>query len=186
VSGARSTWIRTNDNVVIIVPNNEFINNSVTNWTANDPNVRLSLPVGVGYNSNPEQVRELLLQTAAAHPDVLADPPPDVIFTDYGDSSLNFTLRVWTSTRAHTPMILKSDLYFAVFKLFSEHGIELPFPQRDLHLRSSDIPLPFNPESKNYESGATCCSSARLKHPVSLNRLNLFLICRAFAASNTA
>jgi small-conductance mechanosensitive channel len=147
---ARSTWIRTNDNVVIIVPNNEFIDNSVTNWTANDPNVRLSLPVGVGYNSNPEQVRELLLQTAAAHPDVLADPSPDVIFTDYGDNSLNFTLRIWTSTRAHAPMILKSDLYFAVFKLFSEHGIELPFPQRDLHLRSSDIALPFNLESKNH------------------------------------
>jgi small-conductance mechanosensitive channel len=145
---ARSTWIRTNDNVVIIVPNNEFINNSVTNWTANDPNVRLSLAVGVGYNSNPQRVRELLLQAAAANPDVLADPSPDVIFTDYGDNSLNFSLRIWTATRAHTPMILKSDLYFAVFNLFSEHGIELPFPQRDLHLRSSDIPLPFNPESK--------------------------------------
>jgi small-conductance mechanosensitive channel len=147
---ARSTWIRTNDNVVIIVPNNEFINNAVTNWTANDPTVRLSLAIGVGYNSNPEQVRELLLQTAAAHPDVLADPRPDVIFTDYGDSSLNFTLRIWTSTQAHTPLILKSDLYFALFKLFGERGIELPFPQRDLHLRSSEIPLPFNPDSKNH------------------------------------
>ncbi len=145
---ARSTWIRTNDNVVIIVPNSEFINNSVTNWTANDPNVRVPLPVGVGYKSNPEQVRALLLQAAAANPDVLADPSPDVLFIGYGDNSLTFTLRVWTSTRTHAPMILKSDLYFAVFKLFSEHGIELPFPQRDLHLRSSDIPLPFHPDSK--------------------------------------
>ncbi|MGC2618435.1 MAG: mechanosensitive ion channel domain-containing protein, partial [Acidobacteriaceae bacterium] len=66
---ARSTWIRTNDNVVIIVPNSDFINNPVTNWTANDPNVRISVPVGVGYNSNPDQVRDLLLQAAAAHPD---------------------------------------------------------------------------------------------------------------------
>jgi small-conductance mechanosensitive channel len=148
---ARSTWIRTNDNVVIIVPNNEFINNSVTNWTANDPTVRVPLPVGVGYKSDPEQVRQLLLQAAAAHPDVLADPHPDVIFTDYGDNSLNFTLRVWTSTRAHTPLVLKSDLYFAVFKLFNEHGIELPFPQRDLHLRSSDISLPFHPDSKGHD-----------------------------------
>jgi small-conductance mechanosensitive channel len=143
---ARSTWIRTNDNVVIIVPNNEFINNSVTNWTANDPNVRISIPVGVGYNSDPERVRELLLRAAADHPDVLPDPKPDVIFSEYGDNSLNFVLRVWTCTRAHTPVILKSDLYFALFKVFADNGIELPFPQRDLHIRSSDIALPFAPE----------------------------------------
>jgi small-conductance mechanosensitive channel len=140
---ARSTWVRTNDNVVIIVPNNDFINNSVTNWTANDPNVRIALPVGVGYSSNPEQVRDLLLQAAEAHPAVLKMPAPDVIFTDYGDNSINFSLRIWTSSRAHTPLVLKSDLYFALFKLFAENGIELPFPQRDLHLRSSDIPLSF-------------------------------------------
>ena len=138
---ARSTWVRTNDNVVIIVPNNEFINNPVTNWTANDPNVRLSLPVGVGYASDPEQVRELLLQAADAHPEALKEPAPDVIFTGYGDNSINFSLRVWTSARAHTPLVLKSDLYFALFKVFREKGIELPFPQRDLHLRSADVPI---------------------------------------------
>lgn len=142
---ARSTWIRTNDNVVIIVPNSEFINNAVTNWTANDPNVRISVPVGVGYSSNPDQVRDLLLQAAAGHPDVLADPKPDVIFIGYGDNSLDFALRVWTSSRSHTPFVLKSDLYFALFKIFSDRGVELPFPQRDVHIRSSDIALPFNP-----------------------------------------
>ena len=141
--GARSTWIRTNDNVVIIVPNSDFINSAVTNWTANDPNVRISIPVGVGYDSDPEKVRALLLQAASVHEDVLAEPRSDVIFTDYGDNSLNFSLRVWTSSRAHMPFVLKSDLYFALFKLFRENGIELPFPQRDLHIRSSDIPLPF-------------------------------------------
>jgi small-conductance mechanosensitive channel len=136
---ARSTWIRTNDNVVIIVPNNEFINNAVTNWTANDPNVRLSLSVGVGYNSDPEQVRALLLQTALENPDVLKDPKPDVIFAEYGDSSLDFVLRVWTCTQTHSPLVLKSDLYFALFRVFREKGIELPFPQRDIHIRSSDV-----------------------------------------------
>jgi small-conductance mechanosensitive channel len=140
---ARSTWVRTNDNVVIIVPNNDFINNAVTNWTANDPNVRIAIPVGVGYSSNPEQVRDVLLQTARGHSAVLKEPAPDVIFTDYGDNSINFSLRVWTSTRAHTPLVLKSDLYFSIFKVFADQGIELPFPQRDLHLRSSDIPIPF-------------------------------------------
>jgi small-conductance mechanosensitive channel len=140
---ARSTWVRTNDNVIIIVPNNDFINNSVTNWTANDPNVRVNLPVGVGYSSDPEVIRRLLLEAADRHPHVLKEPKPDVIFTDYGDNSINFALRVWTEERAHTPLVLKSDLYFALFKLFAEHGIELPFPQRDLHIRSSEISLPY-------------------------------------------
>ena len=140
---ARSTWIRTNDNVVIIVPNNEFINNSVTNWTANDPNVRIHVPVGVGYSSKPEEVREVLLAAAAANPDVLKEPAPLVLFTDYGDNSINFDLLVWTGTRTHIPARLKSDLYFDLFERFTERGIELPFPQRDLHLRSSDISLPF-------------------------------------------
>ena len=150
---ARSTWIRTNDNVVIIVPNSDFINNSVTNWTANDPTVRISVPVGVSYDSDPVAVRELLLQAAENNPDVLQTPAPDVIFTDYGDNSINFSLRIWTSSRAHTPLVLKSDLYFALFKLFGEHGIELPFPQRDLHLRSSDVPLQFGrPEARESDA----------------------------------
>ena len=142
---ARSTWVKTNDNVVIIIPNNHFIENPVTNWTANDPTVRINIPVGVGYNSDPLEVRELLLQVARQHPDVMETPAPDVIFTDYGDNSINFALRVWTSKKAHSPLILKSDIYFSLFKLFGDHGIELPFPQRDLHLRSSDIALPFAP-----------------------------------------
>ena len=142
---ARSTWVRTNDNVVLIVPNSDFINNPVINWTANDPNVRISLPVGVGYSSDPDKVRSLLLDAARAHRFVLAEPAPEVIFTDYGESSINFTLWVWTAEMAHTPLILKSDLYFSLFRQFKEAGIELPFPQRDLHLRSSDIAIPSVP-----------------------------------------
>jgi small-conductance mechanosensitive channel len=132
----RSTWVRTNENVVIIVPNAEFISNRVVNWTVNDPQVRFSLPVGVSYNSDPEKVRAVLLATAAQHPDVLKSPPPDVLFTGFGDSALNFELRVWSTRQVHTPMILKSDLYFAVFRALTENGIEIPFPQRDLHLKS--------------------------------------------------
>ena len=148
---ARSTWVRTNDNVVIIVPNSNFINNPITNWTANDPTVRISVPVGVGYNSDPDKVRTILLQAAIAHPDVLSQPPADVIFTDYGDNSLNFSLRVWTMNKAHVSATLRSDLYFDLFRRFTEAGIELPFPQRDLHLRSSDIPLPFKGPEKRQD-----------------------------------
>jgi len=132
----RSTWVRTNDNVVIIVPNAEFINSRVINWTANDRNVRISLDLGVSYAANPDTVRDLLLSVARHHADVLADPEPEVIFTDFGDSSLNFQLRIWTAAQVQTPLRLKSDLYFAIFKVFAEHKIEIPFPQRDLHLRS--------------------------------------------------
>jgi len=132
----RSTWVRTNDNVVIIVPNSDFIEKSVTNWTANDRLVRITLPLGVSYNSDPVQVREALLRVAGANPDVLADPAPDVVFQDFGDSSLDFQLRAWTETKVNHPAILKSDLYFAIFEEFRKLKIEIPFPQRDLHVRT--------------------------------------------------
>ena len=136
----RSTWIQTNENVVIIVPNSEFINERVTNWTANDRQVRISLSIGVSYDSDPQRVREILVSVARNHPDVLADPLPEVIFTEFGDSSLNFNLRVWTIQQVQTPSRLKSDLYFSIFESFRNEGIEIPFPQRDLHVRSISEP----------------------------------------------
>jgi small-conductance mechanosensitive channel len=139
---ARSTWVKTNDNVIIIVPNAEFISSRVTNWTANDRRIRIRLPVGVGYASDPENVRSLLLGVATARSDVLQEPAPDVIFVDFGDSSLNFELRVWTTEHLRTPQILKSELYYDVFRVFAEHKIEIPFPQRDIHVRSIDAPFP--------------------------------------------
>ena len=138
---ARSTWVRTNDNVVIIVPNSDFITNRVTNWTANDRRVRIKVPLGVSYSSDPEVVRELLLGIARSQPQVLDDPAPDVIFHGFGDSSLDFELRVWTEDSLRTPLILKSNLYYAIFRAFAEHGIEIPFPQRDIHVRSISAPL---------------------------------------------
>jgi small-conductance mechanosensitive channel len=137
----RSTWVRTNDNVVIIIPNSEFIANRVTNWTANDRQVRFAVPVGVSYNANPEEVKEILLQVALSHPDVMKDPAPDVRFVDFGDSSLDFELRVWTITQVQAPQKLISDLLFLIFKTFGELGIEIPFPQRDLHLRTVAAPI---------------------------------------------
>lgn len=142
----RSTWIRTNDNVVIIVPNSEFIEKRVVNWTANDRQVRFSVDLGVSYGSKPEQVREILLEVAQAHPEVLVAPPPEVLFTGFGDSSLNFSLRVWTDN-VQQPRRLKSDLYFATFKAFAEQGIEIPFPQRDLHLKSVHVPISVTSKS---------------------------------------
>jgi small-conductance mechanosensitive channel len=144
--GARSTWVRTNDNVVIVIPNSEFINSRVTNWTANDRQVRFAYPVGVSYGSDPERVREVLTEVAARHPDVLSRPPPEVVFSGFGDSSLNFHLKVWTISRVQTPLPLGSELYYAIFAAFREHGIEIPFPQRDLHLKTISASLPVTRE----------------------------------------
>jgi len=138
---SRSIWVRTNDNVVIIVPNSEFTANRVTNWTANDRRVRFSIPLGVSYDSNPAKVRDVVLAAARSHPDVLADPAPEFLFESFGDSALNFELRYWTINQVETPKVLSSDLYFAIFKIFQENGIEIPFPQRDLHLKSISGPI---------------------------------------------
>jgi small-conductance mechanosensitive channel len=142
--GARATTIKTNDNIEIIVPNSEFIATQVINWSHSDREVRLHIPVGVSYSSNPEEVRDILLQVADAHAGVLKIPPPDVIFMEFGDSSLNFDLRVWTSDYITKPKILQSDLNFAIRKKFKEKGIEIPFPQRDIHVRSGAFILPPN------------------------------------------
>lgn len=145
--GSRGTWVRTNENVVIIVPNTEFIEGRVTNWTANDRKVRINIPLGVSYDSDPARVREVLLEVANDHPDVLEDPAPDVIFTSFGESSLDFELRIWTSRQVTTPRIITSDIYFKVFAAFKREDIEIPFPQRDLHLRSSSVPFAVDPSN---------------------------------------
>jgi small-conductance mechanosensitive channel len=131
----RATTVQSNDNISHIVPNSEFITSRVINWSHSDLNVRLHLPVGVSYGSDPETVKRLLLEVAAEHSGVLREPPPDLIFKGFGDSSLDFDLRIWTTVYISRPAILKSDLYFAIWKKFKENGIEIPFPQRDIHIK---------------------------------------------------
>ncbi len=133
---ARSTTIVTNDNINIIVPNSEFISKPVINWSHTDRKVRFRFAVGVSYNENPVVVRELLFKVADENEGVLKTPAPDVWFDAFGESSLDFYLSVWTTDYINRPMILKSQLYFAIFKKFKENNIEIPFPQRDLHVKS--------------------------------------------------
>ena len=132
----RATTILTNENVSIIVPNSEFISSRVINWSHNDRNIRFDLPVGVSYNENPLQVKEILLGVAKENKHVLKRPEPIVFFDEFADSSLNFTLGVWTATYTDKPRRLKSELYFKIFDAFKKEGIEIPFPQRDLHIKS--------------------------------------------------
>ena len=133
---ARATTVSTNDNISIIIPNSEFISQKVINWSHSDRNIRFHIPVGVSYNEDPAQIKNILLKVAENHPDVLKTPMPDVLFIEYGDSSLNFDLMVWTSTYINKPIILKSQLYYLIFEKFKEHKIEIPFPQRDIHIKS--------------------------------------------------
>jgi small-conductance mechanosensitive channel len=128
--------VRTNDNIVIIIPNSDFITKQITNWTLNDREVRIAVPLGVGYASDPAQVRDILLSVARENSDVLDDPAPTVIFQDFGASTLDFVLRVWTITQVQNPTVLRSELYFEIFERFAEADIELPFAQHDLHVRS--------------------------------------------------
>jgi small-conductance mechanosensitive channel len=145
--GARGTWVRTFDNQVIIVPNSEFINQRVSNWTANDRVVRLSIPVGVSYDSDLNQVRETLLEIARGHAEVLPSPAPNAIVTGFGDNAVNLTLRVSTALLTERMPTIKSDLFFDIFRVFREKNIEMPFPQRDIRIRSADVPLTFAPRT---------------------------------------
>ena len=133
---ARATTVVTNDNISVIVPNSEFISSTVINWSHNDRNVSFRFPVGVAYKEDPKKIKALLLEVASENNGVLNSPEPDVLFEEFGDSSLNFNLRVWTSEFTSRPNILKSQLYYAIFEKFKKNNIEIPFPQQDLHLKS--------------------------------------------------
>jgi potassium-dependent mechanosensitive channel len=133
---ARSTVIRTNDNIAMIVPNTKFIDSPVTNWTYGDPRVRFRIPVGVAYGSDVNKVREALIAAGQSNPHVLHDPAPSVFLTQFGENAIDFELVVWSSEMSHRPSCFKSDLNFAIEEKFREAGIEIPFPQRDLHIRS--------------------------------------------------
>jgi small-conductance mechanosensitive channel len=134
----RSTTIVTNDNISVIVPNSDFISSTVINWSHIDRNIRLNFPVGVSYREKPEFIKKVLLEVANENDGILKEPKPDVLFSDFGESYLEFNLRVWTREYINRPGVLKSQLYYAIFKKFTEHGIEIPYPHRDILIRNLD------------------------------------------------
>jgi potassium efflux system protein len=135
----RSTLIETFDRADVIVPNSVLISNNVTNWMLRDPWGRVTVPVGVAYGSDVDKVTEVLLSAAREHPLAMLDgkqvTPPLVLFMGFGDSSLNFELRFFIREVDHRLTTL-SDLNYAVEKKLRQVGIEIPFPQRDIHVRS--------------------------------------------------
>jgi small-conductance mechanosensitive channel len=144
----RATTIITNDNISIIVPNSDFISSKVINWSHIDRNIRLNFPVGVSYKEDPQRIRKLLLEVARDNKGVLKEPKPDVLFSEFGDSALVFNLRIWTQEFINRPGVLKSQLYYAIFEKFAQNGVQIPFPQRDIHLKSSETPIVIQSKEK--------------------------------------
>ena len=131
----RATEIETFDRQSVIIPNSELIASSVANWTHKNRLCRIIIDVGVAYGSDTEKVRDILLECAAKDTHVIKNPAPVVIFQNFGNSSLDFQLRCFLSDVDYF-LSTKSDLRFAIDKAFREQGIEIPFPQRDLHVKS--------------------------------------------------
>ncbi len=150
----RSTLVRTRRNIDILIPNKRFITEDVINWTLGDKKVSIFIDVGVSYDTDVKIVRDLLLDIARKHGRILSNPQPSVLFMSFGDSSLDFALRVWIDRAMDRPQI-ESDLRFAIFAAFNRRGIEIPFPQRDLHLRSSDVSLDCPGAHKPPETSAS-------------------------------
>ncbi len=143
----RSTKIETFDRATVIVPNSTLITDNVTNWTHGNKSGRIIVPVGVGYDSDPEQVREILLACASGHPFVLGRPAPVVYFMDFGASSLDFQLRCFLSD-INNALSVQSELRFDILKALRAANIEIPYPQQDLHIRSNDAVLMETPTPK--------------------------------------
>jgi small-conductance mechanosensitive channel len=139
--GIRASVIRTFEGAEVIVPNGQLISDVVTNWTLSDRMRRIDIDVGVAYGTDPQRVLGILREVAVAHPDVLADPAPYVLFMAFGESSLDFSLRAWTSDYEEF-LRVGSELRVQIWHALKEAGIEIPFPQRDLHLRSGGLPAP--------------------------------------------
>jgi len=136
---ARSTVILTSDNIAMIVPNSKFIDSPVTNWHYSDPRVRFRLPVGVAYGSDVNKVREELIAAAREHSATLSDPEPTAYLEKFGDSTIDFELVAWTQEMSYKPRRFRSDLNFLIYKHLTAAGIEIPNPQRDVHIRDGVI-----------------------------------------------
>ncbi|MFH1122123.1 MAG: mechanosensitive ion channel domain-containing protein [Pseudomonadota bacterium] len=133
--GARCTRVRTGENIHLLVPNSSFLEKNITNWTLSDQRIRAHVTVGVVYGSPVREVERLLLQAAAENPNVLKEPEPFVLFTDFGDNALIFEVHLWISIRRIIERrLIESDVRFRIDDLFREASIVIAFPQRDVHL----------------------------------------------------
>ncbi|HEY9296802.1 MAG TPA: mechanosensitive ion channel domain-containing protein, partial [Phormidium sp.] len=141
----RSTEIRTLDRVSIIVPNSHFLEKEVVNWSHGSPVTLIRLPVRIAYGSDLKKVREALLDAAQDQPNIVYEPPPNVLFKNYGENYLNLELIAWM-TEPKKQFLIKSDIYFRIDEIFRERNIEIPYPRQELHLRSGNLPVELSPQ----------------------------------------
>jgi len=134
----RATSITDWDNREILVPNKALITDKVMNWTLTDSVTRLLVQVGIAYGSDTQLAQKVMLDVVKANPMVLVTPQPTVFFLGFGDSSLNYEVRAFVALPAHRLPVLH-DLHVGIEHALREHGIQIPFPQRDLHLKFSDV-----------------------------------------------
>ena len=141
----RATLITTNDNIDILVPNSEFINSRVTNLTLREAFTRVRIPFGVAYGTDKDLVRKAALEAADTVPHMLTGPkakPPQVWLTSFGESSLDFELVIWIKPESvKRPSAVRADYNWALETALAKYEIEIPFPQRDLHIRSGSLPI---------------------------------------------
>ncbi len=135
--GARFTSIDTRDRREILVPNEDFVTQHVVNWSYSNYRMMLIAKFGVSYDSNPHHVYDVAVAAAAAVPRVRQNPAPVCYFEEFGDSSLNFTLRYWISDPGNGFINVRADVMMALWDAFKRERIEIPFPQRDITLRTS-------------------------------------------------
>jgi len=138
---ARYASVITRDGTEHLIPNEDLITQKVTNWSFTDNLVRQRIPIGVSYGADPHKCIEIVLEAALSNDRVLKDPGPKCLLKGFGDSSVDLELRLWIADPANGLANVKSEVLLKVWDSFKEHGIEIPFPQRDLHLRSSDVEL---------------------------------------------
>lgn len=136
----RTTVVMTNDHLAAIVPNSKLVNQSLINWSYGERRSRISIPIGVAYDSDVERVTELLLRAAEGVDNILAEPKPSVQFLSFGASSLDFRLLIWTN-RPRRHVQIKSDINYRIERLFRENAIEIPFPQVEFRLRGGALPV---------------------------------------------
>ena len=144
--GIRSSHIRTFEGAEVIVPNGLLISKEVVDWTLSDKSRRIEIISGVAYGSDVHLVKKLLMEVIKKHPDVKPDPEPLVLFNAMGESSLDFRLLFWTD-QFEQWLRIRSEIIFAIHDTLYENDISIPFPQRDLHLKSVD-PVILNQKDK--------------------------------------
>lgn len=137
-----STKVLTRDNVEYLIPNSQILSNTIVNYTLSSPIIRLRVPVGVSYNADPIKAEKIFIAGAKKHPELAEHREPEVRFVGYGDNSIDFEVMVWIDIRNVARRKAKSMLYFTIFEMLTDEGVEIPYPQRDIHIRSGLVGEP--------------------------------------------